>query len=205
MKRYEVATLTVLVGTIAKALPLIKDYVTHASAGGRLLGCWTAEIGALNRIRVLRGFADEPDLMRERERALQGGNAFGIADFVTAMTLDAYAPFPFLPPIACGNFGPVYEFREYDIKPQGLASVIEIWRGATGARIALSPLVIAMHAVEGATPRFMHIWPYRSLDERQRIRAAAISAGVWPPKGGADHLTTMQTSIFLPVDFSPLS
>lgn len=27
-------------------------------------------------------------------------------------------------------------------------------------------------------PRFMNIWPYRSLDERNKARAAAVEAGI---------------------------
>ena len=50
----------------------------------------------------------------------------------------------------------------------------------------------------------MHIWPYRPLDERQRVRAVAVAKGVWPPVGGPAHLTTMSSTIYLPAAFSPL-
>jgi hypothetical protein len=50
----------------------------------------------------------------------------------------------------------------------------------------------------------MHIWPYRSLDERQKLRAHAIASGVWPPPGGPDKFLTQQTDIYLPAPFSPL-
>jgi hypothetical protein len=32
----------------------------------------------------------------------------------------------------------------------------------------------------------------------------AVAAGNWPPKGGPDRLTNMQSTIFLPAMFSPL-
>jgi hypothetical protein len=50
----------------------------------------------------------------------------------------------------------------------------------------------------------MHIWPYASLDERQRLRTKAVADGVWPPPGGPDQLLAQQADIFLPAEFSPL-
>ena len=204
MKRYEVATLTVPIGVTPKAMPLIRDYVSAPEAKGKLLACWYSDIGTLNQIIVLRGFADESELAQERERVLVGGNPFGVADSLTSMTIDTYAPFPFLPAITPGSQGPFYEVRVYGVKPSGLAATIEAWRHAVGPRSRISPLVIAMYALDGVTPRFMNIWAYKSLDERQKARSAAVEAGVWPPKGGPANLTTLQSSFFLPADFSPL-
>lgn len=204
MKRCEVATLTVPIGAAGKALPRIREYVGAAATDGTLLACWTSEVGPLNQILVLRGFDSEAELGAERERLLLGGNPFGVADLLAGLSLDTYAPFPFLPPIQTGERGPFYEVRVYGIRPAGLAPTIEAWRGAVAARTRLSPLVVAMYALDGAVPRFMNIWPYRSLDERNRIRGEAVSAGIWPPKGGPEHLTTLQSGFFLPADFSPL-
>jgi hypothetical protein len=204
MKRYEVTTLNVPIGVTPKAFPLINDYVSASEAKGKLLACWYSDIGALNQVMVIRGFENDADLAVERERVLVGGNPFGIGEFLTAMSIDSYAPFPFLPPIQPGQAGPFYEVRVYGIKPSGLAPTIEAWRNAVPPRTELSPLTIAMYALDGTTPRFMNIWPYKSLDERQKIRAAAVESGVWPPKGGPQHLTTLQSTFFLPADFSPL-
>jgi hypothetical protein len=122
-----------------------------------------------------------------------------------AVAIDHFALFPFLPPIAPGKFGPVYEVRLYHLKPSsGLAPTIEAWRAAVGPRSEVSPLTAAMYAPGGPGPRFMHIWPYTSLDERMRLRAEAVARKVWPPVGGPPHLATMTSTIFLPAPFSPL-
>jgi len=64
--------------------------------------------------------------------------------------------------------------------------------------------VIAMHALDGA-PRFTHIWPYPSLNDRAAIRADSVARGVWPPKGGPDWLTPdMRSTICLPTAVSPM-
>jgi hypothetical protein len=42
------------------------------------------------------------------------------------------------------------------------------------------------------------------VEERARLRAKAIADKVWPPPGGPDHFTAMQSDIYLPADFSPV-
>ncbi|MBA3506249.1 MAG: NIPSNAP family protein [Betaproteobacteria bacterium] len=202
MHRYEVATITIPVGATSRLLPKIGDYLA-AGANGKLCACWYSDIGALNQIMVIREFASDAELIAERGRMALAGNPFGIGEFVVDLAVDSFTPFPFLPPLAPGDAGPFYEVRAYTLRPSALAPMLEAWRAAIPARIKFSPLAIAMYAVEGA-PRFMHAWPYQSLNERQRIRTAAVAAGVWPPKGGQDHLLTMRSSIFLAAPFSPL-
>jgi hypothetical protein len=61
-----------------------------------------------------------------------------------------------------------------------------------------------MYSLDGTVPRFLNIWAYAGVDERSRIRAEAVKDGVWPPKGGPAHLTTMESTIYVPAPFSPL-
>lgn len=200
---YELAKLTLQIGATPKALVGIKAYVSDARAKGTLLGCWASEIGELNKIAVLRGFAEVEALRAERKRALESSNPFGCLDLLTHLETDSYAPFPDLPPIETGAFGPIYEIRTYTLKPGRLPQTIAAWRAALPARVALSRNLIVMHTIDGP-PRFTHIWPYPSLEQRAAIRAKAVSMGVWPPKGGADHLAVMTNGIWLPTEISPL-
>jgi len=130
---------------------------------------------------------------------------FGAGEGVTAMRFDSYAPFPFLPPVKPGKYGSVYEIRTYKLKPGGVPNTIAAWATAVPERIKLSPLVIAMVALDGA-PRFTHIWPFASLDARAAVRAESVAKGIWPPKGGPDWLTgEMHSTIALPTAISPLA
>ncbi|MBV8447254.1 MAG: NIPSNAP family protein, partial [Hyphomicrobiales bacterium] len=167
---YELAKLTVQIGSTSKALPGIKAFVEEGKARGELLGCWASEIGELNKIAVLRGFSDSEGLRAERKRLLESSNPFGCRDVLTHMEADSYAPFPDLPPIETGAFGPVYEIRSYALKPGMLAHVMASWRTSLPARIKLSRNLIVMHTIDGP-PRFTHIWPYASLEQRAEIRA----------------------------------
>ncbi len=203
--RYEIATLTIKLGTAAQAIAGIDGYVKAAGAKGTLLGCWASEIGQLNQFYVLRGFADDAELQAERTRAFGTGNPFGCGEAIVTMGFDSYVPFPFLPPVATGKFGKVYEIRTYRLKPGGIPATIAAWQAAVPERVKLSPLVVAMVALDGP-PRFTHIWPFASLDARAAIRADAVAKGVWPPKGGPDWLTgDMRSTIALPTAISPLA
>lgn len=203
--RYEIATLTVKLGKAASVVAGIDAYVKAPEAKGTLLGCWTSEIGALNEIFVLRGFSDDSELQVERRRALDTTNPFGAGDDIARLQFDSYAPFPFLPPVKPAKLGKVYEIRTYKLKHGGVPATIAAWEAAVPERVKLSPLVIAMHALDGP-PRFTHIWPFASLDARASVRADSVAKGIWPPKGGPEWLTgEMHSTIALPTAISPLS
>jgi hypothetical protein len=202
---YEIATLTIKLGTAPKAIAGIGDYVKAPAAKGTLLGCWSTEIGDLNQLMVLRGFNDHAELLIERERILQTTEPFGAGDAIAAMNFDSYAPFPFLPPVKPGKYGSVYEIRTYKLKHAGVPNTIAAWEAAVPERIKLSPLVIAMYALDGP-PRFTHIWPFASLNARAAVRADSVAKGIWPPKGGPAWLTgEMRSTIALPTAISPLA
>ncbi|OAE99039.1 NIPSNAP family containing protein [Bradyrhizobium centrolobii] len=202
---YEIATLTVKLGTAAKAVAGIGEYVGASEAKGSLLGCWASEISDLNQLLVLRSFADHEAWRSERERALRTPNPFNAGDAITQLNFDTYAPFPFLPPVAPGRYGNVYEIRTYRLKHGGVAPTIAAWEAAIPERVKLSPLSIAMYSLDGP-PRFTHIWPFASLDSRAAVRAESVAKGVWPPKGGPDWLTgDMRSIVALPTAISPLA
>jgi hypothetical protein len=94
--------------------------------------------------------------------------------------------------------------RNYVLKPGGLPPTVEAWRQSVPGRLKLSPLLAAMTSVTGAVTRFMHIWPYKSFDDRARLRERAIAEGLWPPPGGPGHLLSQQVDIYLPAAFSPM-
>ena len=203
MTRYELATLSITMGSAPKAAEAIAPFTAESGAGGKLLGCWFSDIGALNKVAVLRGFADDAELMRERERTLRSSNPFGCSDFLTRLSVQSYAPFPDLPPVETGAFGPVYEIRSYVLKTGGLLPTFEGWGERLAKRTSFSKLLIAMYGLDG-TPRITHIWPYKSTDERAQVRAETVRQGVWPPRSAPWLTPEMESSIYLPTAISPL-
>ena len=55
--------------------------------------------------------------------------------------------------------------------------------------------------------KMVHIWPYKSLDERLKIRTQAKEDNVWPPQGDPDlpfETIEQENKIMLPAPFSPM-
>ena len=198
---YDVTIVTVRPGTHPQALAVLGKSVADDQS---LLACWYSDIGAVNQILIIRKPADAAATLDARYAALSAPDPLGISEYIVAMTMDTYFAFDFIAPLRPGEFGPCYEVRSYVLKPTGLAPTIEAWRKAVPGRMAISPVLAAMTSVTGAVPRFLHVWPYKSFDERARLRAKAAADGVWPPPGGPGHLVSQQVDIYLPAPFSPM-
>jgi NIPSNAP len=200
-EHYDVTIATVRPGMHPQALAGLGK--TLAGDAG-LLACWYSEIGALNRILIIRKAGDATAAVENRFAAIESNSPFGIGEFVTDLSLDTYVSFDFVAPLRPGEFGPCYEVRSYVLKPDGLAPTMQLWRKAVPGRAQISPLLAAMVAVTGTVIRFMHIWPYKTFDERARLREKAGAERVWPPPGGPSHLLAQQADIYLPATFSPM-
>lgn len=206
MKLYELITFTVRVRTVAPAMACLEQSLKNDDPGVKLMGCWASEIGPLNQIAVLRGFSDEVTRQAERERYLSGTDAFGIEAYLTDMRAENYTLFPFLEPLPAGAHGPFYELRVYDLVPSGLAPTLKGWEESVGPRTGeqYSSVYAAFFATDGQLPRYLHIWPYTTLEQRLDVRTRAVKDGVWPPANSGPQLKDMHSTIYLPASFSPL-
>jgi NIPSNAP len=205
---YELATMTLPFGTAGQATQGVQAYCTNPEAGGELLGCWFTDIGVLNQMLVLRGFATLEALHTERARTQQSTNPFGCGDVLQTLEQHSYQGFPWMKPVRpsadSGITGPVYEIRTYGIKTGGVQPTIDLWEQYVPPRNTISPCVVAMVALDGPL-RFTNIWAYPDLNARSQARADAVAQGIWPPKGGPAHLTThMVSTIAMPTAVSPL-
>ncbi len=200
---YDVTKLTFRPNGVGPALPHIERALPSA-AGGTLLAVLVAEIGTLNQVLILHALDGAGSALAARDARQRRGDLFGVSDQLIDASSSTFASFPFVPPMQPGRFGPVFELREYGIKFGALPALLQTWEAAVPARVAMSPLLTAAYAIDGDQPRMMHLWPYKDLNERARIRGESIAQGVWPPKGGADYLATMRSTIYLPAPFSPL-
>jgi hypothetical protein len=97
----------------------------------------------------------------------------------------------------------LFEVRDYVTKPDGLGSLLELWRPALPARLQLAPWVTAMYALSGKAPRLLHIYPWASLEQRAATRDAVRAIG-WPPPGAPGQILDQETTIYLAAAFSPL-
>ncbi|WP_176517507.1 NIPSNAP family protein [Pseudomonas faucium] len=204
---YELLRFTLRVRTQAMALPRLQAALQEAGDGVELVGCWLSEIGPQNTIAVLRRFTDAQAQASERQRVLLASDAFGIGEFILEQHIDDYRLFPFLQPLTPGKHGPFFELREYDLVSSGLAPTLAGWRKAVGPRTGAdySQVYAAFYATSGRVPRYLHIWPYASLEQRLDVRTRAVRDGVWPPENSAAQLQKMVSVVYLPAPFSPLA
>jgi hypothetical protein len=96
----------------------------------------------------------------------------------------------------------IYEFRTYDLKPHMQPEFEKRFGEAYEKRKQFSPLAAFWHTEIGPLNQVIHVWPYKDLAERDRIRAEAVKAGVWPPKT-SELIARQRSEIFLPFSFSP--
>jgi hypothetical protein len=173
------------------------------SSSGVLRGCWTCDIGSLNRIVILKSFDSQLELGAERDRMIKSENPFSCGGRVTRLSVESFRRFPNLPQTAQDLQGPVYELRTYAVKPGQLCDLMKVWEQALPERVRMSPLVVAMYSLGGPL-RIAHLWCYPSLNERSAIRAEAEARGVWPPKKRGQVTSDMKSEILMPTRLSPL-
>jgi hypothetical protein len=72
--------------------------------------------------------------------------------------------FPFSPTPKPGIGGPFYKFRSYMIRVETLLDTLKRWEQKRPGGLGLSPLAGVGHVEFGTANKFIHIWPYPSLD-----------------------------------------
>jgi hypothetical protein len=122
------------------------------------------------------------------------------------MESQIFIPAPFCPKIGGGQkLGNIYEMRIYQYQPGSIPTVIERWGEALqGGRLDLSPIAACMHSEIGGLNVWIHIWPYKDLAERARIRAESQKLDSWPPKT-REFLVSQETKILVPAACSPMA
>ena len=105
----------------------------------------------------------------------------------------------------------IYEFRTYDIKPGTLAEVEKRFAEAYEFRKTLSPLAAFWHTEIGPLNQIIHVWPYKSLDQRNEVRDQAHKTGAWPPSARAktdgrpiESLAMQENKFMTAASFSPV-
>jgi hypothetical protein len=97
----------------------------------------------------------------------------------------------------------IYEIRTYEIAPGSLAEVEKRFGEAYEYRKKYSPLAAFWHTEIGPLNEIIHVWGYKDLAERSRIRAEAAKDPNWPPKI-SEFIKTMRAEVVNAFDFIPL-
>src|SRR5215471_14306927 len=96
----------------------------------------------------------------------------------------------------------IYEIRTYGIVPGSLAEVEKRYGEAYERRKKYSPLTAFLHTEIGPLNEIIHVWGYKDLSERARIRAEAAKDPNWPPKI-SEFIKAMRVEVVNAFDFVP--
>jgi len=75
----------------------------------------------------------------------------------------------------------IYEIRTYQIAPGSLAEVEKRFGDAYQYRKKYSELTAFLHTEVGPLNEIVHIWGYKDLADRARVRGEASKEANWPP------------------------
>lgn len=202
---YEIRTYRIAPGSLAEVEKRFGEAYEYRKKYSPLTAFWHTEIGPLNEIIHVWPYQDLAERARIRAEAVKAGHwPPAIQEFIREMRSEIVTPFSFVPEPQPGTMGPIFEIRYYTLRAGTLPQVAKGWEERLPARMKLSPVVLAGGVEFGHANGFVHIWAYSSLEQRAKVRAEAVAAGIWPPPGGADRLLTQENKIVLPAAFSPL-
>lgn len=202
---YEIRTYSLAVGSVAEVEKRFGEAYEYRKKYSALAAFWHTEIGPLNEIVHVWPYQDLSERARVRAEVGKEPNwPPKIAEFIRSQHSEILIPFPCSPLPKPGKVGPIYEMRIYTFKPGTLPDTMKSWESKLPERMKLSQMVIVGSVDLGEVNRFIHIWAYNSLDQRDAVRAKAAQQGVWPPEGGPARVLTQANKILRPSAFSPL-
>ncbi len=203
---YEVRTYTLKPGTVAQFEKNFGEALPYREKYSKLGAFWHTEVGPLNQVIHIWPYESLAD--RESVRAEAAGAAPHWPPrsdgAILNMESEIFIPAPFMRPMGGDQaLGALYEMRTYTYKTGSIGKVVDIWAEAVPAREEFSPLAAAMYTDVGGLNKWVHIWPYQDLEQRNTIRAEAVKTPSWPPPT-REFLVNQENKIMVPASFSPM-
>ena len=201
---YEVRTYRLKPGTLPECEKRFAEALPNREPFSSLGAFWHTEIGPLNQIIHVWPYQSLQHRTNARSQAVQSGKwPPPIGKFIEHMESEIFLPAACMDPLGKRQLGPIYEIRTYMFRPGSLPAVLEHWAKSIPQRTQLSPLAACWYSDLGELNKFVHIWPYTSLEERGRIRQEAAQLSDWPPTI-RESLINQESKIVLPASFSPM-
>ena len=202
---YEFRTYTLQPRTQPEFLKRFGEKLPKRLEHSRLAAFWTTEIGPLNQVIHVWEYRNLVERARIRAEVVKAGIwPPQTQEFIVEMKSDILEPLPFSPPLDPSSHGPWFEMRTYTMKAGGIPVIAAGWKEHLPNRVKLSPLIGVFASDIGALNTWVHIWAYKSLDERVAVRKKAVELGIWPPPGGSPTVK-QETKMLLAAPFSPIT
>ena len=203
---YEVRTYTLQPGSVAqfeenfaKALPAREKY-------SKLGAFWHTDIGPLNQVIHVWPYesVDERNAIRAEASQDPDWPPKNPPEMYVSLSSDIYIPAPFMRPMGGGQeLGNIYEMRIYTYKNGSMPEVVKRWGAAIPHREEYSPCAAAMYSDLGSLNKWMHVWPYKDMEDRNKVRAEASQNEHWPPPT-REFLLSQENKMLIPAAFSPM-
>jgi len=202
---YEVRTYTLKPGGTAQFEANFAAALPHREKYSKLGAFWHTDIGPLNQVIHVWPYQNLGERTRIREVAAKDPNWPPKSDgLILNMESEIYNPAEFMRPMGGDQaLGNIYEMRSYTYQPGSMGEVLKRWAAAIPHREEYSPLAAGMYTELGGLNKWVHIWPYKDLAERNKIRAEASKNEHWPPPT-REFLVRQENKIMLPAAFSPM-
>ena len=209
---YEVTTYNMRPRTVPSAEAQLGGAYVARSKHSPLIGAFHTEFGPLNQIVLIWRYEDFAHRERVSTEVANEDSWPPVMRDVVLVNSEIMSPVSFSPALTGGKLGPYYELRRYTYPVGTLDKMMRCWERAMPIRAALGSPVAAIWTGEvGGLNSLIHLWPYRSLQEREEIRDKARETGRWPPykndevEGGKGYeILSQENKLLLPAEFSPL-
>jgi hypothetical protein len=206
---YEVRTYTLRPGTVPEFEERYVARLPLRERHSKLGAFWHTEFGPLNQVVHVYPYDDLAQRTAVRAALAQDAERNRLpsgVESIVAQEAEIVNPAPFMHPLGSRNYGTgnVYEMRIYTYAPGEIAKVLEAWAKAIEARERFSPLAACWTSELGGLNKFVHVWAYKDLNERARVREESRRPGSgWPPQAPVRPLR-QENKLLIPAAFSPL-
>ena len=182
----------------AEGLPTREKY-------SKLGAFWHTEFGPLNQVIHVWPYEDLKQRTEVREAAIDSSGKWPpkTQGLVLRQEAEIVVPAPFMREMGHQHLGDIYEMRIYTYQPGTIPEVIKRWSEVIDYREEHSPLAACWYTELGSLNRWIHVWPYDDIAHRNKVRAAALEGGHWPPPT-REFLVDQEVKILTPAAFSPM-
>ena len=202
---YEVRTYTLKPGGVPQFEQNFAEALPHREKYSKLAAFWHTDIGPLNQVIHVWGYENLGERDQIRAEAAKDPNWPPKSDgLILNMESEIFTPAEFMRPMGGDQaLGNIYEMRTYTYQPGAMGEVLKRWAAAIPHREEYSPLAAGMFSELGGLNKWIHVWPYKDLEERNKIRAEASANPHWPPPT-REFLVKQENKICVPASFSPM-
>ena len=202
---YEVRTYTLKPGGVPQFEQNFGSALPHREKYSKLGAFWHTDIGPLNQVIHVWPYENLGERTKIRTDAANDPNWPPKSDgLILNMESEIFTPAEFMRPLGGDQaLGNIYEMRIYTYQPGTMGEVLKRWAAAIPHREEYSPLAAGMSSELGGLNKWMHVWPYKDLEDRNRVRAEASANPNWPPPT-REFLLRQENKICVPASFSPM-